>query len=372
MMKFLVMDTDGEARRGRLTFGRGSVDTPAFMPVGTLGSVRAVAPGEVRDCGAQIILGNTFHLMLRPGTDVIQAHGTLHDFMGWGGPILTDSGGFQVWSLADKRHISEKGVRFKSPVDGSSVFLGPEESIAVQRSLGSDVVMCFDECTTYPASVAQARESMELSMRWASRCRDAPLAPDQALFGIAQGGMYEDLRLESLEALETVGFEGYALGGLSVGEPKADMLRILKSVAPRMPAQKPRYLMGVGKPEDLLAGVGAGIDMFDCVLPTRNARNGWLYTRTGIVRLKNTAYRDDIRPIDAGCRCPACERFSRAYLRHLYVTRELLGARLCTLHNLAFFQELMADIRKSISRGRLTTFAHEFMVNYAGEAGPVA
>ena len=372
MMKFSVMDTDGEARRGRLAFGRGSVETPAFMPVGTLGSVRAVAPGEVRDCGAQIILGNTFHLMLRPGTDVIKAHGTLHDFMGWDGPILTDSGGFQVWSLADKRHISEKGVRFKSPVDGSSVFLGPEESIAVQRSLGSDVVMCFDECTTYPASVAQARESMELSMRWASRCRDAPLAPDQALFGIAQGGMYVDLRLESLEALETVGFEGYALGGLSVGEPKADMLRILKSVAPRMPAQKPRYLMGVGKPEDLLAGVGAGIDMFDCVLPTRNARNGWLYTRTGIVRLKNTAYRDDIRPIEAGCRCPACERFSRAYLRHLYVTRELLGARLCTLHNLAFFQELMADIRKSISRGRLTTFAREFMVNYAGEAGPVA
>jgi len=372
MMKFSLTDTDGDARRGQLIFPRGTIDTPAFMPVGTLGSVRAVAPDEVRQTGAQIILGNTFHLMLRPGTEVVSAHGTLHDFMGWPGPILTDSGGFQVWSLAQKRQISEQGVYFRSPVDGSSVFLGPEESMTVQKSLGSDVVMCFDECTSYPATRAQANASMQMSLRWAQRCAAVPLRAGQALFGIAQGGMYEDLRMESLTQLEKIGFAGYALGGLSVGEPKDDMLRILRAVGPTMPKDKPRYLMGVGKPEDLLAGVAAGIDMFDCVLPTRNARNGWLYTRRGIVRLKNAVNRSDTRPIEVDCPCAACARFSRAYLRHLYVTGELLGSRLCTLHNLVYFQRLMSDIRNAIARNQFATFARDFLTDFAGEGRDMA
>ena len=371
-MKYTLSHTDGNARRGRINTTRGFIDTPAFMPVGTVGSVRSVSPDEVASTGAQVILGNTFHLMLRPGTEIINLHGSLHDFMGWAGPILTDSGGFQVWSLAKKKDIKEDGVTFRSPVDGSSVFLGPETSMQVQRALGSDIVMCFDECTDYPATVDQARESMALSLRWAERCRNYSLAPEQALFGIAQGGMHEALRLEALERLQEIGFDGYALGGLSVGEPKEDMLRILDAIAPAMPTDQPRYLMGVGKPEDLLAGVACGIDMFDCVLPTRNARNGWLYTRRGIVRLKNAANRDDTRPVDPDCPCPGCRQFSRAYLRHLHVTGELLGPRLCTLHNLVFFQSLMSDIRDAIALGRFQAFAAEFMAVFGGQNDDVA
>tara|TARA_Y100001960_G_scaffold282631_1_gene317087 strand:+ start:264 stop:1379 length:1116 start_codon:yes stop_codon:yes gene_type:complete len=370
-MKYTLSHWDGNARRGRLETPRGVVETPAFMPVGTVGSVRSVSPSEVVSTGAQIILGNTFHLMLRPGTDIINLHGSLHDFMGWGGPILTDSGGFQVWSLANKKDIKEEGVTFRSPVDGSTVFLGPETSMQVQRALGSDIVMCFDECTDYPATIDQARESMTLSLRWAERCRDYQLGPDQALFGIAQGGMHEALRLEALERLQEIGFDGYALGGLSVGEPKEDMLRVLETVTPAMPTNQPRYLMGVGKPEDLLAGVARGIDLFDCVLPTRNARNGWLYTRRGIVRLRNAVNRDDTRAVDPDCPCPACVQFSRAYLRHLHVTGELLGPRLCTLHNLVFFQTLMSDIRDAISSGGFEAFADEFMVVFSGQNADV-
>jgi len=366
-MKFKITRVEGHARRGVLTFDRGQVDTPAFMPVGTLASVRSVSPQEVSGTGSQILLGNTFHLMLRPGKDVIAAHGDLHDFMGWSGPILTDSGGFQVWSLARKKDIDESGVRFKSPIDGSSVFLDPERSMAVQKVLGSDIVMCFDECTAYPATKDEAAQSMRRSMRWARRCRDISLGAAQSLFGIAQGGMYTDLRLESLQALVDIGFEGYALGGLSVGEPKEDMKRVLEEVGPAMPTHHPRYLMGVGKPEDLIMGVGAGIDMFDCVLPTRNARNGWLYTRSGVVRLKNAVNRMDTGPVDADCGCAACTSFSKAYLRHLYVTGELLGPRLCTLHNLTFFQTLMRDIREAIEANRFADFADDFMRKFRGE-----
>ena len=370
-MKYTLNHADGNARQGRIDFARGFVDTPAFMPVGTVGSVRSVSPDEVAATGAQIILGNTFHLMLRPGTDIISLHGTLHDFMGWRGPILTDSGGFQVWSLAKSKDIKEEGVTFRSPVDGSTVFLGPETSMQVQKALGSDIAMCFDECTAYPATVAQARDSMALSLRWARRCRDYPLSPGQSLFGIAQGGMHEALRLEALESLQAIGFDGYALGGLSVGEPKEEMLRVLEAVTPAMPADKPRYLMGVGKPEDLLVGVASGIDMFDCVLPTRNARNGWLYTRRGIVRLKNAANRQDTRPVDPDCPCLACSQFSRAYLRHLHVTGELLGPRLCTLHNLVFFQSLMSDIRDAIKCRGFQAFADDFMAVFGGENADV-
>ncbi len=368
-MKFSVTHRQARARRGILTFDRGEVDTPAFMPVGTLASVRSVSPQEVSSTGSQILLGNTFHLMLRPGTDVISAHGGLHNFMGWSGPILTDSGGFQVWSLAKKKDIDESGVRFRSPIDGSAVFLDPERSMEVQRVLGSDIVMCFDECTAYPASKTEAEESMRRSMRWARRCRGADLQTSQSLFGIVQGGMFSDLRLESLSALEQIGFEGYALGGLSVGEPKEDMKRILHEVTPSMPERLPRYLMGVGKPEDLIMGVSSGIDMFDCVLPTRNARNGWLYTRSGVVRLKNAANRLDTAPVDPECPCAACKNYSRAYLRHLYTAGELLGPRLCTLHNLTFFQALMADIRRAIEEGRFEDFATGFMASFRGENG---
>ena len=371
-MKFSVSHRDGYARCGRLQLAHGSIDTPAFMPVGTAGAVKTVTPDEVRLSGAQIILGNTFHLGLRPGTEVIETHGGLHRFMGWDGPILTDSGGFQVWSLAADREIHEAGVRFRSPVDGSIVFLGPEESMRIQRALGSDVVMAFDECTAYPASREQASESMLRSLRWARRCRAVALAPGQVLFGIAQGGMYEDLRIESLAGLEEVGFDGYALGGLSVGEPKAEMTRVLETITPVMPAGKPRYLMGVGKPEDLLAGVAAGIDMFDCVLPTRNARNGWLYTVDGIVRLKNAVHRSATGPVEEGCECPTCSRYSRSYLRHLHSVGEMLGARLCTIHNLYFFQSLMRDIRAAVTQDRLAGFARGFLDRYASGKADVA
>jgi len=359
-MKFELFKTDGQARRGRLTFERGTVETPAFMPVGTYGTVKAMTPEELRGIGAEIILGNTFHLMLRPGTDVIKAHGDLHDFMHWDGPILTDSGGFQVFSLGAMRKISEEGVRFQSPVDGSKVFMGPEESMAVQRDLGSDIVMIFDECTPYPATETEARTSMELSLRWAKRSKAAHCDNPNALFGIVQGGMYEHLREVSLNGLTEIGFDGYAIGGLSVGEPKEDMIRILEALTPNMPTDRPRYLMGVGKPEDIVEAVLRGIDMFDCVMPTRNARNGHLFTSTGVVRIRNAQYQYDTGPIDESCDCYTCQNYSRAYLRHLDRANEMLGARLNTIHNLHFYQQLMRDIRGAIAEGRLTSWARDF------------
>jgi queuine tRNA-ribosyltransferase len=359
-MKFELFKTDGAARRGRLTFERGTVETPAFMPVGTYGTVKAMTPEELRGIGAEIILGNTFHLMLRPGTDVIKAHGDLHDFMHWSGPILTDSGGFQVFSLGAMRKISEEGVRFQSPVDGSKVFMGPEESMAVQRDLGSDIVMIFDECTPYPATESEARTSMELSLRWAKRSKAAHGDNPNALFGIVQGGMYEHLREVSLNGLTEIGFDGYAIGGLSVGEPKEDMIRILEALTPNMPSDRPRYLMGVGKPEDIVEAVLRGIDMFDCVMPTRNARNGHLFTSTGVVRIRNAQYQYDTGPIDENCDCYTCQNYSRAYLRHLDRANEMLGARLNTIHNLHFYQQLMRDIRGAIAEGRLTSWACDF------------
>jgi queuine tRNA-ribosyltransferase len=305
-MQFKISATDGAARRGVLETAHGNIDTPAFMPVGTYGVVKGMSPVEVRELGAQIVLGNTFHLWLRPGLDVIGAHGGLHRFMGWDGPILTDSGGFQVFSLGEMRKISEEGVKFQSPVNGDACFLTPEESMRIQRVLNSDIVMAFDECTAHPATLEQARDSMQLSMRWAARSKAAHAGNPNALFGIVQGGMYEQLRDESLAKLTDIGFDGYAIGGLSVGEPKPDMLRILRHTAPRLPADRPRYLMGVGTPSDIVAAVAAGIDMFDCVLPTRNARNGWLYTRHGVIKLRNARYRDDLTPLDPDCGCYTC------------------------------------------------------------------
>jgi queuine tRNA-ribosyltransferase len=359
-MRFTVLASDGAARRGRLELARGTVETPAFMPVGTYASVKAMDPAELRAVGSDIILSNTFHLMLRPGVEVIAAHGGLHRFMGWDGPILTDSGGFQVFSLGRMRRVTEEGVHFRSPVDGSAVFLGPEESIAVQRALGSDVVMVFDECTPYPATEAEARQSMELSLRWAVRSKAAFDGRDQALFGIVQGGMYEALRDASLGRLVDIGFDGYAVGGMSVGEPKEEMLRVLEHVAPGLPRAAPRYLMGVGKPGDIVAAVERGIDLFDCVLPTRNARNGHLFVDDGVIRIRNSRYRADTRPLDENCACYTCRRYSRAYLRHLAVCNEILGARLNTLHNLHFYQSLMSRLRAAIAAGELAAFARRF------------
>jgi queuine tRNA-ribosyltransferase len=343
-----------------MLFGRGSVDTPAFMPVGTYGTVKALTPEEVRTTGAQMLLGNTFHLMLRPGTGVIARHGDLHDFMHWDGPILTDSGGFQVYSLGDLRKISEAGVKFSSPVNGDRVFLGPEESMQVQRALGADIVMVFDECTPYPATVEQARESMELSLRWARRSREAHGDNPAALFGIVQGGVYPALRSASLEGLQEIGFDGYALGGLSVGESKAERAAVLEYTVANMPASAPRYLMGVGTPEDIVEAVHCGIDMFDCVLPTRNARNGHLYVGNGIIRIRNSTYRTDTRPLDGDCACYTCRHFSRAYLHHLDKCNEILGARLNTLHNLTCYQDLLAGLRQAIEERRLDGFRSEF------------
>ncbi len=357
---FELIARDGPARRGRLRTRRGDVETPVFMPVGTVATVKAMTPEELEEVGARIILGNTFHLMLRPGTEIIRAHGGLHRFMHWDRPILTDSGGFQVWSLADLREISEQGVRFRSPVDGNMIFLGPEESIRVQHELDSDIVMVFDECTPYPVERDQARASMELSLRWARRCREAHGDHPSALFGIVQGGMYSDLRAESLAGLVDIGFDGYALGGLSVGEPKPMMYRMVRENAPRMPAGSARYLMGVGTPEDIVHAVAWGIDMFDCVLPTRNARNGWLYTSEGIVRIRNASHARDTRPLDPGCDCYTCRHYSRAYLRHLYRGREILGARLNTIHNLHYFAGLMRQLRAAIESGTLRAFVESF------------
>jgi queuine tRNA-ribosyltransferase len=359
-MRFSLIKQHGAARRGTVHLAHGEVQTPAFMPVGTYGSVKAMDPDEIREIGAHILLGNTFHLWLRPGLDVIAAHGGLHQFMGWDGPILTDSGGFQVWSLGELRKISEEGVKFRSPINGDSCFLTPEESMRIQKVLNSDIVMIFDECTPYPASHDEARDSMQLSLRWARRSKEAHMGNPNALFGIIQGGMYEDLRDESLAGLVDIGFDGYAIGGLSVGEPKEDMLRILAHTAPKLPADKPRYLMGVGTPEDLVAAVSRGVDMFDCVMPTRNARNGWLFTRHGDIKLKNAKYKMDTGPLDPDCQCYTCRHFSRAYLHHLHRLGEILGARLNTIHNLHYYQELMAGMRLAIEEDRFDRFVTEF------------
>ncbi|MCW8959854.1 MAG: tRNA guanosine(34) transglycosylase Tgt [Gammaproteobacteria bacterium] len=401
-MEFELFGTDGQARRGRLTFERGTVETPAFMPVGTYGTVKAMTPEELQGMGAEIVLGNTFHLMLRPGTEIIREHGDLHNFMHWQGPILTDSGGFQVFSLGQMRRITEEGVTFASPVDGSKVFMGPEESMAVQRDLGSDIVMIFDECTPYPATEAEARTSMELSLRWAKRSREAhdaqgsasvaggrtPGATDaqgsasvagggtpgstgdnpNALFGIVQGGMYPELRRESLAGLLAIGFDGYAIGGLSVGEPKEEMMSTLEGITPHMPKDKPRYLMGVGKPEDIVEAVRRGVDMFDCVMPTRNARNGHLFTSEGVVKIRNAGHAHDTGPLDPACDCYTCRNYSRSYLRHLDKTGEILGARLNTIHNLHYYQNLMRGLRGAIEAGSLEGYVNDF---YARRSQPV-
>jgi queuine tRNA-ribosyltransferase len=359
-MKYELLGVDGPARRGRMVFERGTVETPAFMPVGTYGTVKGMTPEELREAGAEIILGNTFHLMLRPGTQVIKAHGGLHRFMHWDGPILTDSGGFQVWSLGQLRKLSEQGVLFQSPVDGAKIFLGPEESMAVQQALDADIIMIFDECTQHPATEPEARASMELSLRWAERSKIAHAGHPSALFGIVQGGMYEHLRDISLTGLKQIGFDGYAIGGLSVGETKADMFRILDHLAPQMPTDKPRYLMGVGTPEDLVEAVRRGMDMFDCVLPTRNARNGWLFTHDGAVKIKNSRYARDTGPVDPLCDCYTCLNYSRAYLRHLQQANEILGARLATIHNLHYYQRLMRGLRQAIAEKELDDFVEKF------------
>lgn len=360
-MKFQLHSTDKAARRGTLTLAHGTVETPVFMPVGTYGAVKSMPPAALQATNAQIILGNTFHLWLRPGLEVIDAHGGLHDFMGWRGPILTDSGGFQVYSLGDLRKITEQGVHFKSPVNGDNCFLSPEESMRIQRTLNSDIVMIFDECTPYPADEPTTQFSMELSLRWAERSKQAHHGNPNALFGIVQGGMYEQLRDQSFAGLHRIGFDGYAIGGLSVGEPKADMQRILKHTAPLLPANQPRYLMGVGTPADIVHAVAHGIDMFDCVLPTRNARNGWLYTRHGIIKLRNSRYRLDTSPPDEHCGCYTCQHFSRAYLHHLQRINEMLGAHLNTVHNLYYYQQLMQEIRSAIENQQFEEYAQEFL-----------
>lgn len=358
--EFAVTEQDDNSRRAHLNFARGDIQTPVFMPVGTYGTVKAMTPEELEGLGAQIILGNTFHLWLRPGTQIIRAHGDLHDFIHWRKPILTDSGGFQVYSLGAMRRIKEEGVYFQSPVDGAKVFMGPEESMAIQRELGSDIVMIFDECTPYPATEDEARKSMELSLRWAQRSKTAHQGNPAALFGIVQGGVFTELRRRSLEGLLDIGFDGYAVGGLSVGEPPEDRWRVLDFLADKLPADKPRYLMGVGTPEDIVEAVRRGIDMFDCVMPTRNARNGHLFTHEGVVRIKNAAHADDTRPLDETCGCYTCRNYSRAYLRHLHRLNEILGARLNTIHNLYYYQELMRNLRSAIEERRFDSFRADF------------
>jgi queuine tRNA-ribosyltransferase len=371
-LKFELLATEGHARKGRMTLNHGVVETPIFMPVGTYGTVKAMMPHELDEVGAQIVLGNTFHLWLRPGTEVIAKHGGLHGFMQWQKPILTDSGGFQVFSLQGMRKISEEGVKFASPIDGAKLFLTPEESMRIQTALNSDVVMVFDECTPYmindrPATSEEAARSMRMSLRWARRSRESfdALSNPNALFGIVQGGMFENLRDESLEGLKDIGFHGYAIGGLSVGEPKEDMLRILKHVAPRLPEQAPRYLMGVGTPEDLVQGVSNGIDMFDCVMPTRNARNGWLFTRFGDVKIRNAKYRDDIQSLDPSCTCHTCKNFSLSYLHHLQRAKEITGARLNTVHNLHFYLTIMSEMREAIGSGTFEAWRKQFALDRA-------
>ena len=370
-MRFFITANDRQARTGRLEFARGTVRTPAFMSVGTYGTVKAMLPEEVEALGADIVLGNTFHLMLRPGTEIIRRHGDLHDFMHWQKPILTDSGGFQVFSLADLRKLTEDGVHFRSPVNGDPVFLSPERSMQVQRELGSDVVMCFDECTPYPAPVDDARASMALSLRWAARSRDAHGDNPAALFGIVQGGMHAELRAESLAGLEAIGFDGYAIGGLSVGEPADERRQVLDALVPAMPADRPRYLMGVGTPEDIIDAVRRGVDMFDCVLPTRNARNGHLFTSRGDVRIRNARWRDETGPIDPDCGCPTCANYSAAYLYHLEKCGEILFSRLATAHNLHFYLSMMDAMRAAIAAGRFEAWAAEFTAGRVRAAAPV-
>jgi len=370
-MQFELLSTDAAARRGRITFPRGTIETPAFMPVGTYGSVKGMTPRSIEELGAQIILGNTFHLWLRPGLDVIGAFGGLHKFMGWNKPILTDSGGFQVFSLAERRKISEEGVRFASPVDGGQVFLSPEESMRIQRVLDSDIAMIFDECTPYPATEQQARDSMQLSLRWAARSRRAfdDLGNPNALFGIVQGGTFPHLRKVSADALLQIGFDGYAVGGLAVGEPEAERNRTLDETVPLLPADRPRYLMGVGRPEDIVEAVLRGIDMFDCVMPTRNARNAHIFTRSGVLRIRNAKFEHDVRPPDESCACYTCRcGFSRAYLRHLDKCGEMLGPMLATIHNLHYYQDLMRGLREAIAARRLGDFVAEFYACLRGEA----
>ncbi|MBK4733749.1 tRNA guanosine(34) transglycosylase Tgt [Noviherbaspirillum pedocola] len=372
MLKFTLKKTDGRARRGTVELNHGSVETPIFMPVGTYGTVKAMSPLELKEIDAQIILGNTFHLWLRPGTEILDRFGGLHRFMGWDKPILTDSGGFQVFSLGAMRKITEEGVKFASPINGDKLFLSPEISMQIQRSLNSDIVMQFDECTPYeingrPATSEEAAKSMRMSLRWAKRSRDEfhRLENPNALFGIVQGGMFEDLRDESLAGLNDIGFDGIAIGGLSVGEPKEDMMRVLRHVGPRLPADKPHYLMGVGTPEDLVEGVDAGVDMFDCVMPTRNARNGWLFTRFGDVKIKNARHKDEDRPLDESCDCYTCRNFSRAYLHHLHRAGEILGARLNTIHNLHYYLQLMREARDAIDAGQFQAFRLRFHADRA-------
>jgi len=359
-MLFNLIKKNKGARRGRLSLDRGTIETPAFMPVGTYGTVKAMTPEELTDIGAEIILGNTFHLMLRPGTEIIRRHGDLHNFMHWEKPILTDSGGFQVYSLAKMRKISEKGVLFHSPVDGRKIELTPEYSMQIQRELGSDIVMIFDECTPYPATEKEALESMQLSLRWAARCKTAHQGNPSALFGIVQGGMYQAFRHESADGLTSLGFDGYAIGGLSVGEPMDERNQVLDYTVPKLPAEKPRYLMGVGRPEDIIEAVRRGIDMFDCVIPTRHARTGFLYTSKGILKIRNSRYQDDIRPLDENCQCYTCQNYSRAYLRHLDKCGEILGSRLSTIHNLFYYQQLMRNIRTAIENDSFDDFANKF------------
>ena len=372
MLEFTLLKTDGNARRGRVKLNHGVVETPIFMPVGTYGSVKAMSPLELKEIDAHIILGNTFHLWLRPGLEVMAKFGGLHGFMGWDKPILTDSGGFQVFSLGDMRKITEEGVHFASPINGDKLFLSPEVSMQIQRVLNSDIVMQFDECTPYeidgrPATQVEAAQSMRMSLRWAKRSRDEFQKGENpnALFGIVQGGMFETLRDESLAGLNELDFDGIAIGGLSVGEPKEDMMRVLEHIGPRLPADKPHYLMGVGTPEDLVAGVASGVDMFDCVMPTRNARNGWLFTRFGDIKIKNARYKEDTKPLDETCDCYACKNFSRAYLHHLHRTGEILGARLNTIHNLHYYLQIMKEIRAAIDDGQFTQFVAKFKVDRA-------
>jgi len=375
-MRFEVLATDGQARLGRIAFARGAVDTPAFMPVGTYGTVKSLTPEDLEAAGSQIILGNTFHLMLRPGTEVIAKHGGLHEFMHWERPILTDSGGFQVWSLASLRRVTEQGAVFRSPVDGAKVLLTPERSIEVQQALGSDIVMIFDECTTHPIEMSRARESMELSLRWAERSRNAfdrgrRNDSDTGLFGIVQGSVYPELRRRSLDGLVDLGFDGYAVGGLAVGEPEPLRLEVLEFLGPLMPVDRPRYLMGVGTPADLVKAVARGMDMFDCVIPTRHARNGQLFTSEGRINIRNSRFRDDVEPIDPACDCYACRYYSRAYLRHLNQCNEILGARLATIHNVTFYQQLMRRIRNAIAEGRMAELVAEFDAESVDSDNPV-
>jgi queuine tRNA-ribosyltransferase len=371
-VEFQLLANSGAARRGRMSFERGVVETPAFMPVGTYGSVKAISPEEVRDSGAQILLGNTFHLMLRPGEQTIKKLGGLHRFMNWDGPILTDSGGFQVWSLAGLRKITEEGVKFASPVNGDRLFLSPESSVAMQHALGSDIVMQFDECTPHPATERQVRSSMEMSARWAQRCKDAHAGNHGALFGIVQGGMIPELRRESLQRLTAIGFPGYAIGGLSVGESEEERLHVLDAIGPHLPEDRPHYLMGVGTPRDIVQAVGRGIDMFDCVMPTRNARNGHLFTSQGVVKIRNAKYREDESALDPNCDCYTCRNFSRAYLYHLDRCNEMLGPRLNTIHNLRYYQSVMSRLRSAIEQDRYAEFASAFIASPEGAPSKVA